>query len=74
MEIQELHQKFQEIMSKYNFTSPSNADKLTAYIISKNTHNPVELSQKFNIEVEEASIILQFLQKGIEFKNSTQNT
>ncbi|MCH8519483.1 MAG: hypothetical protein LAT82_01885 [Nanoarchaeota archaeon] len=73
MEIQELHKKFQEIIEKYDFKSSSKAQELTSYIMSKNIHTPLELSQKFNIQVEEASIILEFLKRGIQFKNSTQN-
>ena len=73
MEISQLHQKFQEIMTKYNFTSSHKAEKLTQYIMSKKVHTPTELSKEFNLEIEEASIILEFLKKGIEFKKSTQN-
>lgn len=71
MDIAELHKKFNIIISKYNLNSPDKAQELTNYIISKQEHSAQELSQLFNIELEEAHIILQFLQKGIKFKNST---
>ena len=72
MNIEELHIKFREIIEKYDFNSPQKAQELTDYIISKSSHNPLDLSKHFNIEVEEAKVLLKFLQKGVEFKKSTQ--
>ena len=72
MNIEELHIKFKEIIEKYNFNSSKKAQELTNYIVSKSSHNALDLSKHFNIEIEEAKVILEFLKKGIEFKNSTQ--
>lgn len=73
MDISELHTKFNAIISKYGLSSPDKAQELTNYIISKQEHSAQELAQLFNIELEEAHIILQFLQKGIDYKNSTSS-
>lgn len=73
MDISELHTKFNAIISKYGLNSPDKAQELTNYIISKQEHSAQELAQLFNIELEEAHIVLQFLQKGIEYKNSTSS-
>lgn len=73
MEIEKLHQEFNKIIAKYNFKNEENAKKLANFISSKENHSAQELAQNFNLEVEEARILLEFFQKGIEFKNKSDN-
>lgn len=67
-EILELKTKFDNIISKYKFNQGTKTQELVDYIISKQTHSAKELANQFNIETDEANILLQFFQEGIKFK------
>lgn len=70
--IEKLKIDFDNIISKYNFNQGSKTQELVDYIISKQTHDSRDLAKHFNIEIEEAQILLEFFKKGVEFKNSTK--
>lgn len=63
-----LKERFEEIISKYNFNQGTKTQELVNYILSKNKHSAQELAKHFNIEEDEAHTLLQFFKKGIEFK------
>lgn len=71
-EIQELKKQFDQIISKYNFNEGSKTQELVDYIISKEKHTSQELAEHFGIEINEATILLTFFQKGVEFRKATQ--
>lgn len=73
MEIEQLHKEFTTIIDKYNFKEEQKARHLADFIASKEKHTAQELTQEFNIELEEARVLLEFFQKGIEFKNKSDN-
>ena len=71
-EIQELKKQFDQIISKYKFNEGSKTQELVDYIISKEQHNSQELAKHFGIETDEATTLLTFFQKGVEFRKATQ--
>ena len=73
MEIEKLHKEFGSIIDKYNFKNEQKAKHLADFIASKEKHSAQELSTEFDIELEEARILLEFFQKGVEFKNNSDN-
>mgnify|MGYP006267613071 CR=1 len=73
MEIEQLHEKFTQIINKYSFKDEMKARRLADFIASKEKHSSQELADEFSIEVEEAKILLNFFQKGIEFKKKSDD-
>lgn len=64
----EQHKKeFEEIVKKYNLFEPKLAEKISIYL-TKNKTTSKDFAKEFNLEENDAKIFLEFIQKGIEFK------
>lgn len=66
--IQEHHNKFREIIKKYNLDSHEKSEEISHYI-TKNKHISIkEFATIFSMDEKDAEIFLGFIDIGIKFK------
>ena len=72
MELKQHKQEFDKIISKYNLSDQDKAEKIATFLTDskKESVSPKEFAKLFKMEVEEATIFLSFIEKGIQFKEN----
>ncbi|MGM5485217.1 MAG: hypothetical protein ACQEP1_05085 [Nanobdellota archaeon] len=71
MDINEHKKKFDEVIRKYGLEEK--ADEIADYVLKKGNVEVDEFAKLFNIEVEDAKILLSFIEKGINFRSNKLN-
>jgi len=66
MDIQTHGKKFKEVIEKHGLAEK--ADEIAEYIIKTRHIDVKEFSKLFNIDEEDAEILISFIHKGIKFK------
>jgi hypothetical protein len=72
MELKKHKEEFDKIISKYNLSDHDKAEKIATFLTDskKEIVSPKEFAKLFKMEVEEATIFLSFIEKGIQFKEN----
>jgi hypothetical protein len=65
-------QEFDKIISKYNLADHDKAEKIATFLTDskKKDVSAKEFAKLFEMEIEEATIFLSFIEKGIQFKEN----
>ena len=69
-EIKQLKEQFEQVVKKYGLDKEERAKKIAEYL-TNSTNSKItsqEFAQQFNMKEEEARIFLEFIEKGVQFK------
>jgi hypothetical protein len=66
MDIQIHKQEFDRVIRKYNLKDK--ADEIADYITKRKNIDPKEFAVLFNIDVQDAQVLLSFIDIGLKFK------
>jgi len=63
-------EEFLRVVKKYKLDEEEKAQEIANYLTKKEKINLVEFATDFNISQEDAKVFLEFVKKGIDFKES----
>tara|TARA_Y100000310_G_scaffold334803_1_gene415379 strand:- start:925 stop:1146 length:222 start_codon:yes stop_codon:yes gene_type:complete len=72
MDLKKHKEEFDKIILKYNLSDHDKAEEIAVFLTDakKKGTSASEFAKLFNMEVEEATIFLSFIEKGIKFKEN----
>jgi hypothetical protein len=68
MELHQLKQEFDKVITKYNLAEPAKAEKISKFLTSNKKIDSKEFSKTFEMEPTDAEIFIKFIMKGIQYK------
>lgn len=74
MDIAEHKKKFDLVVKKYNLTSDTKAEEIATFLTSKKNGEKIsseEFATLFAMDEADAKVFLSFIEKGLEFRNSS---
>lgn len=68
MELQQLKEDFDKVITKYKLSEPDKAEKISKFLTSGEKIDSKEFAKEFGMEEKEAESFILFILKGIEYK------
>jgi len=63
-----MREKFEKIVKKYNLTEGNKLNKVVDFILGNENLNVFDFAKKFDFNLDDAKIFLNFINNAIKFK------